>query len=110
MRTLLVVVAVSSSTALASADIDRSLVHRVVKVHVREIRTCYERALKVHPSLAGKVKVTFTIATDGKVRAATAEGLEDSLDRCIEGVVKTFEFPKSTSPATIVYPFLFANG
>ena len=108
MRTLLVVAVISSSTA--SADIDRSLVNRVVKTHAREIRGCYETSLEANPSLHGKVTVTFTIEKDGKVNTAKAEGLEDNLDRCIEGVVKTFAFPKSTSPATIVYPFLFAKG
>jgi Ca-activated chloride channel family protein len=110
MRTLLVVVAVLSSAAIASGDIDRSMINRVVKAHSREIRGCYETSLKAKPSLHGKVTVTFTIEKDGKVNVVKAEGLEDTLDRCIEGRFKTFEFPKGPAPATIVYPFLFAKG
>jgi Ca-activated chloride channel family protein len=110
MRTLLVVVAVSASAAVASGDIDRSVVHRVVKAHFREIRDCYETSLKANPSLHGKVTVTFTIEKDGKVNVVKAEGIEDTLDHCIEGRFKTLEFPKGPSPATIVYPILFAKG
>jgi Ca-activated chloride channel homolog len=110
MRALLVVVAVLASAADASGDIDRSIINRVVKAHSREIRGCYETSLKANPSLHGKVTVTFTIEKDGKVNVVKAEGLEDTLDRCIEGRFKTLEFPKGPSPATIVYPFLFAKG
>jgi Ca-activated chloride channel family protein len=110
MRKLLVVVAVSASAAIASGDIDRSIIHRVVKAHFREIHACYETSLKTDPSVHGKVTVTFTIEKDGKVNVVKAEGVEDTLDRCIEGRFRTFEFPKGPSPATIVYPFLFAKG
>lgn len=110
MRTLLVVVAVSASAAVASADIDRSVIDRVVKTHFREIRGCYQQSLDANPSLHGKVTVTFTIEKDGKVNVVKAEGLDDTLDRCIEGRFKTFEFPKGPSPATIIYPFLFEKG
>jgi hypothetical protein len=93
-----------------TGDIDRAVVKRVVKMHSNQIRYCYEKSLMQNPSLQGKVTVTFTIEKDGKVSAAKAEGVEDNLDRCIEARFKTFEFPKSPAPVTIVYPFVLAAG
>lgn len=92
-----------------SGDIDRELVRRVIRTHMGQIKGCYEKSLQANPSLQGKVTVTFTIEKDGTVKTAKAEGVEDNLDRCIEGRFKTLAFGKATSTATIVYPFSFSS-
>jgi hypothetical protein len=92
-----------------SGDIDRDLVRRTIRARLSQIKGCYEKSLQANPSLQGKVTVTFTIEKDGTVKTAKAEGVDDNLDRCIEGRFKTLVFPKATSTATIVYPIDFSR-
>jgi hypothetical protein len=71
----------------------------------------YQRALRVDPTLKGKVVLKITIAPSGKVMAASVESsdLNDKdLEQKIAARVKLFDFGvKDVDTITIVYPVEF---
>jgi TonB family protein len=89
----------------------------VIKSHVGEIKTCYEkvRAAGWRPEGKRKVAVKFTIQADGTVAQAgiaesTAQHAE--LEGCIVSSVGTWVFTPPEGGGTIVvtYPFTFNPG
>lgn len=64
------------------------------------VRKCYEDALKANSSLAGAVKVTFTVGGDGGVVSVDVKGFDDSVDKCISNKARGWKFnaPKKGTP------------
>ena len=92
-------------------DLDRDVVRRVIKAHMRALKRCYEDGLKRDPALAGKLVVVFTIGTDGKVPAATARGLSADVETCIATQFRRMEFPPPGGHASVkvTFPFTFVS-
>jgi hypothetical protein len=88
------------------------LILMFIKQHLNEIRHCYEQTLQRAPNTAGRLKVGFTIGTDGRVSAARIidGSIQDNVMRaCVVGKISRWAFPKPypTSPVNITYPFGF---
>jgi len=83
--------------------------------NLRSFRRVFERALRRSPKLSGKLVLTITIGTDGRVDEVK---LEDSTlnDRALaEGlmrVIRKWRFPPPAdgAPVTIRYPLVFSPG
>jgi hypothetical protein len=96
-------------------SIDKEAIRRVIRAHLREIRTCYERALQRQPDLYGKVVFSWVIAEKGRVQSARVtssdSGLAEVAD-CIKTKLQTWTFPEPP-PNTLAevdsYPFVFAS-
>jgi TonB family protein len=91
--------------------LDKEIVRRVVRSHVKEIRFCYERELQHEPGLHGRVSVRFVIAPHGRV--ATAGIAESSVahaavERCVADAVRRWEFPRAPGGGLtfVTYPFV----
>lgn len=102
-----------SAPASAQGKLEKVEIQRVIRLHINEVKRCYETQLAKNPKLSGKVMVRFVIDTDGKVTdSSIAETtLHDSLaEGCIAGAVRTWLFPKPQGGRVIVaYPFILAN-
>jgi TonB family protein len=97
--------------AILAGKLDKDVVRRVVRRHINEVKYCYEHALAVHPELAGRVVVRFTVAstgwvTDSKIVSSTI-GSPD-VDGCIAIAVRRWEFPgpEGGGEVTVTYPFV----
>lgn len=101
---------------VGKVEVDGTLSSDVVVNTIRQrraaITNCYERALKVDPSLAGKVVLRFTVSGIGKVIKAEAE--EDlagntAVSSCMIALVSTWRFPAPPQgqETTFAYPFIF---
>lgn len=94
--------------SLAQADIER-----VVQSHRAFVkRQCWESALAgKSPSApsSARVSVSLTIASDGRVTAASASGGDGypSLASCVQNQVRSWRFPPSDG-ASVSVPFVFA--
>ena len=94
-----------------SGDLDKDVIQRVVEKHKAALHACYNKAVARHPTLAGKITVTFTIAPDGHVSKATTKGLTEApmLGECIGAQFLRMVFPKPAGGATTVnYPLVFS--
>ncbi len=93
-------------------NVDKSTIDRIVKQHLAQIRTCYERELSRNPKLSGKVVVKFVIAKDGSV--STSSSAYSSLkspvaEDCVHGQFRRMRFPRPRGGgiAVIKYPLIF---
>ena len=91
--------------------LDKEIVRRVVRSHVKEIKFCYERELQRRPGLHGRVSVRFVIAPDGNV--ATVGITESSVghpavERCVADAVQRWQFPQAREGGVtfVTYPFV----
>jgi hypothetical protein len=79
-----------------SKDIDRDAMSRFVKAHLRSIQSCYERQLKLAPTLKGKLAVRLTLTPSGRVGDLEID--EDTLQNgavitCIRSVLHGWQLP-----------------
>lgn len=96
-----------------AGSLDKEIIRRYLRRHLGRIRHCYELRLIARPTLAGTLATQFTIDGDGKVIAATAEGMSDAeLATCVADAVRDIEFPRSTDGGNVRvnYPFAFHPG
>ncbi len=96
-------------------SIDKDAIRRVIREHLREIRTCYERALQRQPDLYGKIVFSWIIAEKGRVQSAKVTSNElgnAEVANCIKSKLQTWTFPEPP-PNTLAevdsYPFVFAS-
>lgn len=95
-----------------TGTIDREAVRRVIRSILSQIKSCYERQLRSHPELEGKVVINFEIYTKGQVRVATpkeAPGLLRPVAECVAARIKDQRFPEPPegSFASVDFPFVF---
>jgi TonB family protein len=78
------------------------------------VQSCYERELKLSPSLHGKVVVRFTIRTNGRVGDAGIDSStmrSEEVSNCIVRLVRTWSFPfRPAQDTTVSFPFVFQPG
>jgi len=103
---------VPGSNAEFIGSIDREAVRRVIRSIVTQIRSCYEKQLKLNPALAGKLVITFEIAEAGKVRSARAKSNElgdTVVGECVSARISAQRFPEPPEGtiAVVDYPFVF---
>lgn len=94
--------------SLSKEDIDR-----VVRANKGGIRYCYEKELVRQPDLAGRVELSWTIGTDGKVekaKALTSTLKSAAVEGCLSRVVLRWKFPAPKGgKVRVVYPFTFGR-
>ena len=86
-----------------SADVIR----RVVRMHLGEVRYCYETALTRNARLGGLVSMSFVIGPTGAVASAGATGLSDpAAETCVASAVRrwTFPAPSGGGVVRVTYP------
>jgi hypothetical protein len=96
-----------SATApeVESSTVDKDAVSRYVRARQRAIQSCYEKQLKLNPTLKGKLSVRITIATSGKVSETEIDEdtlHSDEVTSCIKGVVRFWKFPFTPESDTAV--------
>lgn len=90
--------------------LDKSLVQRVVRQHLRELQHCYELRLRHDPTLSGRVVFMWVIANSGEVVSAKVEEttIDDSeFDQCLVQRIRQWRFPspKGGGIVRVSYPF-----
>lgn len=90
--------------------INPDAVGRVVRRGMPAVRTCYQRALKRNPRLAGKIDLRLEVNTMGKVTPAIdADSTGDpGLGACIQGYAARWRFPPpARGSAAVTVPLVF---
>lgn len=104
---------VEAGAPVAKGSLPRELIQRVIRAHLGQVRSCYEKSLLHQPTLAGKLVVRFVIDAEGAVTEAadvsTPAFPEPEVPDCITARVKTWRFPKPQGGGVVVvtYPFIF---
>jgi hypothetical protein len=110
-RTLARLPEVSSGTTIVRGSLDKEIVRRVVRRHIKEVKYCYERELVRHPALLGRVVTQFAILPTGRVATAllassTVGNVE--VESCVLAAVRRWEFPVPLGGGVVMvtYPFM----
>lgn len=87
---------------------DAAAVRDVVRRNSGQVKYCYERELKDHPDLAGRVEVSMNVFAGEVVGATALSNTTGSrtLQDCVIGKVRRWRFPDELT-GEIVWPFVF---
>lgn len=93
---------------------DKEAIRRVIREHIREIRSCYERELQRSPDLYGKIVLEWDIEEEGRVsRVVTKSNAlgNDNVANCIMSRLKTWKFPDPPKDQVgrVIFPFVFSS-
>lgn len=86
-------------------------IDRVIRARAGMFRACYQRELREHPDLAGKVVIHFRIVGDGHVENASIASStlkSTAAEECIKRNVEILRFPARDGLANVTYPFVFS--
>ena len=102
----------STGNPIILGALDKSVIDRVIKQHLAQIRYCYQKELKKDPSLSGKIVIKFTIAADGTVSSAETSSTtidNATVEDCICQRFMRFKFPQPKGGGIVIvtYPFSF---
>ncbi len=82
---------------------------KYVRQRLDGLRHCYAKALAADPELAGEVMVDFRVDPGGVVVTASARGLDDGVDRCVEQAVRAITFPPADTFVQVQVPLDFRS-
>jgi hypothetical protein len=85
--------------------IDGKAVNRYINTRFSQVRTCYERRLKINPLLEGKVDLNITINTKGKASSISVNKdtvRDPQMMSCIKGVIRGWQFPKPEGGKVVI--------
>jgi hypothetical protein len=92
-------------------SLSKETIRRVIRLHLAEVRACYEERLLARPDLQGRLAVRFIIAPSGIVQAAGVDSSElrdPSTEQCIVRAVRRWPFPQPEGGGivSVTYPFM----
>jgi outer membrane biosynthesis protein TonB len=93
--------------------LSKEQVYKVVKAHQNAIKFCYEKELQRKPTLAGTVKVFWTITPEGSVeksKISSSSVGDEAVEGCLQRQVKQWAFPRSDGKTEVNFPFVFKGG
>jgi hypothetical protein len=95
-----------------SGELDPASLKAMVAQHHAEVRSCYERRLKVNHQLQGNVALILRIGFDGKVTGTRAGGNlhDEAVYSCIRQIASkwTFDPPTPSGCAVVRIPYNFS--
>lgn len=101
---------VAPSKAAVSGRLAPEVIQRVVRSKQRELRLCFERALRRDPSVGGRLTLHFTMTPSGAPSDVVVEGpLPIEMRACVADVLRSMRFAPSPGPAHVVYPIAFVS-
>ena len=107
-------VKVVRAMARVKGTLSRAEVLAAINKSYRKIQACYEKALqRGGKKLSGKIKLEWTIKTNGRVRSARSklDTLGDpKVTSCILRQIKRIKFPRPKGGEVVVaFPFMFSS-
>jgi len=92
-------------------SLTRDQVVAVLSANARQMRDCYETALRSNATLSGTVVVRFTVRPTGSVASSSLvrSTLGDrAVERCLVQFVRTLSFPPSAGRTRVSFPIVFS--
>ena len=94
-------------------DVDKNAMKAYINRRTSALRSCYEKALRTQPDLAGKMSYVIDISKMGNVTSVRVT--EDTLGApsvraCTEAKIKGWRFPKGEDEAEIDFSVVFSGG
>ena len=95
-------------------SLDKEIIRRIVRLHMNEVKYCYEQELTTHAGLGGRISVQFAIGLNGQVFSSVLQSSSmgsPRVESCVVNAVRRWDFPKPSGGgmAIVVYPFNFTS-
>lgn len=112
----LIAIALSLVTFAAKAESPRRThtaeIRSKMVANMKGFKSCYEKALRQQPNLAGKVVLKWTISEDGTVKAAEVKESElktPTAESCLIEKLQAIKFlpPDAGVESDVTYPLIF---
>ena len=102
---------VMPGTVKARGRLDKEIIRRVIRSHLKEVKYCYETELVRKPDLYGRLTVQFTITPTGTVSSSAVEQStvgNRNVEQCVAAAVKRWTFPQPEDGGIVLvsYPFV----
>lgn len=99
--------------AVVSGPLGAEGVQRELRRHLGQVRSCYERSLRGHPGLQGRVVLRFSLGPSGRVTGANVveDGLPDArVGACVANAALGWQFspPQGGGVVDVAQPLHFA--
>lgn len=99
---------------VVEGGLDKASVKSAISGYKNEIRTCFERALRLKSAINGRVIYKFQISSNGStqwVQILKSDVDSSTLVSCVQDVIKNIVFPKAKNGQNtiVIYPFQFAK-
>jgi TonB family protein len=96
-------------------SLDKEIIRRVVRLHMNEVKYCYDKELVRKAGLEGRLSVQFVISPVGQVVTSVVQSStlgNVSVEKCVTDAVRRWSFPKPQQGgiAIVSYPFNFVAG
>lgn len=106
---------ITGSVAHVRGSLDKDIIRRVVRLHMNEVKYCYDQELVKKSSLDGRIAVQFVISPLGQVLSSVLQSTTMNnlhVEKCVVDAVKRWAFPKPDGGgiAIVSYPFNFVSG
>jgi len=106
---------VTHGVVTTRGSLDKEVVRRVVRLHMNEVKSCYDQELVRKPGLDGRVSVQFVIAANGQVITSVLNSTTMNnarVESCVVDAVKRWSFPAPRGGGIVIvqYPFNFTAG
>jgi hypothetical protein len=69
-----------------------AIIAKIKTTYMSGLVRCYKRAMAEAGPMSGKVVLAFEVGERGAVTAASATGVDDGLERCVEGLMTGWRF------------------
>jgi hypothetical protein len=92
-------------------DLARASLQSVIDSNRAQVRSCYERRLKVNNVLQGDLKLKIRVAPNGMVTATAISGTlkDNEVFSCVRGIASGWKFPPPQNGCAVVQvPFQFS--
>lgn len=93
--------------------LSREQIRRTVRLHMNEVRYCYEQALQANPDLQGRVVVRFVVAGHGNVMTSVTQSstIGANPGQCVSRAISRWQFPAAEDGGvtSATYPFTFTR-
>ena len=114
-RTQVKIRAMTLGTATVRGSLDKDIIRRVVRLHMNEVKYCYDQELVRKAGIEGRLSVQFVISPFGQVLTSVMQSSTMGnvhVEKCVVDAGKRWEFPKPTGGgiAIVSYPFNFVAG
>lgn len=94
-----------------AGDLAKPALQSIIDSNRAQIRSCYERRLKVNNILAGDLKLKIKVAASGQVGATAVTGTlrDNEVFSCVRGIAAKWTFPPPENGCAVVQiPFQFS--
>lgn len=106
---------VGGGIAKVRGSLDKDIIRRVVRLHMNEVKYCYDQELVKKSGLDGRISIQFVISPQGQVLSSVLQSTTMGnvhVEKCVVDAVRRWQFPKPDGGgiAIVSYPFNFVSG